>query len=63
MSRYPHSAGEAPLRNFHTTRDSTSKLLFHVLREVSREWKMPPREWNAARAQFAILFGDRFVAS
>ena len=27
----------------------------------SREWKMPPREWNAAKAQFAILFDDRFV--
>jgi putative transposase len=33
-----------------------------VLREVSREWKMPPREWTAAKLQFAVLFGERFTA-
>jgi putative transposase len=32
-----------------------------VLREFSRDWKMPPREWNAAKTQFAVLFGDRLV--
>jgi hypothetical protein len=21
---------------------------------------MPPREWSAAKAQFAVVFGDRF---
>ena len=41
---------------------AASKLLFLVLREVSLGWKMAPREWNAARTQFAIMFGDRFVA-
>ena len=24
-------------------------------------WKMPPREWAMAKAQFAILFGERFI--
>jgi transposase-like protein len=30
------------------------------LREVTKNWKLPAREWNAARAQFALLFGVRF---
>src|SRR3954468_21330019 len=29
--------------------EAATKLLFLVLREVSREWKMPPREWAAAK--------------
>ena len=36
------------------------KMLYLVLRGVSRNWKMPQREWTAARTQFAILFGERF---
>jgi putative transposase len=41
--------------------EAASKLLFMVLRQVSQNWKMAPREWNAARTQFAIMFGDRFA--
>ena len=40
--------------------EAATKLLFLVLREVSREWKMPPREWAAAKTQFAVMFGERF---
>src|SRR5215212_9321643 len=40
--------------------DSALKLLFLVLNLAEREWRMPPREWGMARAQFAILFDDRF---
>jgi putative transposase len=29
------------------------------LREITKNWKMPPREWSAAKAQFAVVFGDR----
>jgi putative transposase len=50
------------LRGHFPNDEAASKLLFLVLREVSREWKMPPREWNAARTQFAVMFGERFVA-
>ena len=25
------------------------------------KWIQPPRQWHAAKAQFAIQFGDRFV--
>ncbi len=41
--------------------EAATKLIFLVLRQVVREWKMPPREWAVAKTQFAIMFGDRFV--
>jgi putative transposase len=50
------------VRGHFPTDEAASKLLFLVLREVSRDWKMAAREWNAARTQFAIMFGDRFSA-
>jgi len=40
--------------------EAAVKMLYLVLRGVSQNWKMPQREWTAARTQFAILFGDRF---
>jgi putative transposase len=40
--------------------DSALKLLFLVLNLAEREWRMPPREWAMAKAQFAILFEERF---
>jgi putative transposase len=40
--------------------DSASKLLFLVLNLAEKEWRMPPREWAMAKAQFAILFEERF---
>ncbi|MBV9248470.1 MAG: IS256 family transposase [Acetobacteraceae bacterium] len=43
--------------------EAACKLLFLVLRQVSRNWKMPPKEWAAARTQFAVMFGERFTAS
>jgi putative transposase len=43
--------------------DAVLKLLFLVLNLAAKEWKMPAREWSAAKAQFAILFEDRFATS
>ncbi|MFP4125604.1 MAG: transposase, partial [Alphaproteobacteria bacterium] len=40
--------------------EAAMKLLFLVLHLTERDWKMPPKEWGMARAQFAILFEDRF---
>ena len=40
--------------------DAAMKLLYLVLNHASDEWKTPPREWFEARAQFAIIFGERF---
>jgi putative transposase len=36
------------------------KLLYLVLNLAEKDWKMPPKEWTMAKAQFAILFEDRF---
>ena len=37
------------------------KLLYLVLNHASDDWKQPPREWFEAKAQFAIIFGERFM--
>ena len=47
-------------RGHFPTDESAIRLLFLVLRQTQKEWKMPPREWAMARAQFAILFEGRF---
>lgn len=41
--------------------DSANKLLYLILNRSEKEWKMPPREWSMAKAQFAVLFGERFI--
>lgn len=43
--------------------DAATKLLFLVLRKAQAEWKVAPKEWNAAKTQFAILFEERFFAN
>jgi hypothetical protein len=48
-------------RGHFPTDDAATKLLFLVLREAAREWRMPPREWFEAKTQFAIMFDERFV--
>jgi putative transposase len=50
-------------RGHFPTDDAALKLLFLVLRQVANQWKMPPREWSAAKTQFAIIFEDRFFAN
>jgi putative transposase len=42
------------------TDEAALKLIFLVLRDVTKEWKMSAREWTEAKSQFAILFGERF---
>jgi putative transposase len=48
-------------RGHFPTDESALKLLFLVLNLAAKKWKMPPREWCMAKAQFAILFEDRFT--
>jgi putative transposase len=48
-------------RGHFPTDESALKLLYLVLNLAAKEWKMPPREWCMAKAQFAILFEDRFT--
>jgi len=48
-------------RGHFPTDDSVLKLLYLVLNLAAKDWKMPPREWGMAKAQFAILFEGRFT--
>ena len=43
--------------------DAATKLLFLVLRKAQAAWKVAPKEWGAAKTQFAILFEERFFAN
>ena len=48
-------------RGHFPTDEAVLKLLFLVLNRAEREWRMPAREWALAKAQFAVLFGERFT--
>jgi putative transposase len=48
------------IRGHFPNEEAAMKLIWLQLREITKNWKMPPREWAAAKAQFAVLFGDRF---
>lgn len=41
--------------------EAATKLLYLILNRSEKEWKMPPREWSMAKAQFAVIFGERFI--
>ena len=41
--------------------EAASKLLYLALRNIEKDWKMPPITWKQAANQFAILFGERFT--
>lgn len=43
--------------------EAAFKLLYLAVRNIVRDWTMPPREWRVAMNQFAILFGDRFISA
>jgi putative transposase len=48
-------------RGHFPTDEAALKLLFLALNRAEREWKMPSHEWAMAKAQFAVLFGERFT--
>ncbi|NJM36326.1 MAG: IS256 family transposase [Rhodomicrobium sp.] len=41
--------------------EAATKLLYLILNRAEKEWIMPPREWSMAKAQFAVIFGERFI--
>ena len=41
--------------------EAATKLLYQILNRSEKEWKMPLREWTMAKAQFAVIFGERFI--
>ena len=42
--------------------DAIRKILYLGLKNASKKWTMPIRDWKAALNQFIILFGDRAPA-
>jgi putative transposase len=41
--------------------EAATKLLYLALRNITKDWTMPPRTWKAAMSQFAILFEERMM--
>jgi putative transposase len=41
--------------------EAATKLLWLVLQRTQKNWTMGAREWSAAKSQFAIMFGERFI--
>lgn len=49
------------IRGHFPSDEAATKLIYLVLRNISRHWRQAPREWKAAMNQFAILYPDRFT--
>lgn len=58
-----HSGVRKSIRNkgHFPSDEAASKLIWLTLRNITAKWKNPPIAWAAAKAQFAIQFGERFV--
>jgi putative transposase len=48
-------------RGHFPSEEAATKLLYLILHRTEKEWTMPPREWTMAKAQFAVIFGERFI--
>ena len=44
------------------TDDSIRKIIFMSVKEISKKWTVPVRDWGLAYSQLAIFFEDRFAA-
>jgi len=44
------------------TDDSIRKVIYFSVREITKKWTMPARDWGMAYSQIMIYFDDRFVA-
>ena len=58
-----HSQVGKAIRNkgYFPSDEAAAKLIYLALRNITAKWKGPPRQWHAAKVQFAIQFGDRFI--
>lgn len=43
------------------TDDSIRKVIYMSVKEISKKWTMPVRDWGLAYSQFAIFFEDRLA--
>jgi putative transposase len=50
-------------RGHFPTDEAATKLLWLAIRNITCKWEQGPRFWKLAMNQFAILYGDRFIAS
>jgi len=48
-------------RGHFPTDEAATKLIWLSLRHITENWKRPPVAWQAAKAQFALQFGERFA--
>jgi len=51
-------------RNLKTSRsfpndEAAMKLIFMILRRISKRWTMPIKNWGGALHKFALIYGDR----
>jgi putative transposase len=46
-------------RGHFPTDEAATKLLFLALRNIEKDWNMPPPTWKQAANQFVIMFGER----
>ena len=53
--------GPSRARGHFPNDEAATKLLYLILNRSEKEWKMPPGEWTMAKAQFAVIFGERFI--
>jgi len=44
------------------TDDAFRKVVYFSVREISKKWTMPARDWGMAYSQIMIFFADRFAA-
>jgi len=44
------------------TDDAIRKVVFLSVKEITKKWKMPVRDWGFAYSQIVIFFADRFAA-
>jgi putative transposase len=49
------------IRGHFPSDEAAAKLIYLVLRNITRRWRNAPREWKEAMNQFAILYPDRFT--
>jgi putative transposase len=49
------------IRGHFPTDEAAAKLIYLVLRNITRRWRNAPREWKETMNQFAILYPDRFT--
>ena len=49
-------------KNILPTDDSIRKVVYLSVREITKKWTMPARDWGMAYGQIMIFFADRFAA-